>query len=92
MKSRLVKRLPLLVGAIVIVDTMFYAALTPLLPHYALELGLSKASAGVLAGAYAFGALAGGIPSAMLAMNGRNYAVRKPAGRGRGDPESLLAA
>jgi predicted MFS family arabinose efflux permease len=65
-----VKRLPLLVGAIVLVDTMLYAALTPLLPHYAQELGLSKASAGVLAGAYAFVALAGGIPSAMLAMNG----------------------
>lgn len=46
---------------------MFYAALTPLLPHYAQELELSKAGAGVLAGAYAVGALAGGIPSAMLA-------------------------
>src|SRR5437763_11965686 len=62
-----VKRLPLLVGAVVLVDTMFYAALTPLLPHYAQELGLSKAGAGVLAGAYAAGALAGGVPSAMLA-------------------------
>src|SRR5439155_22495805 len=46
---------------------MFYAALTPLLPHYAEELGLSKASAGLLAGAYALGALAAGIPSAVLA-------------------------
>src|SRR5207244_10464948 len=46
---------------------MFYAALTPLLPHYAQELGLSKAGAGVLAAAYAVGALAGGIPSGMLA-------------------------
>ena len=61
------KRLLVLVGAIVLVDTMFYAALTPLLPHYAQELGLSKASAGVLAAAYAVGALAGGIPSGMLA-------------------------
>src|SRR5437762_10454484 len=60
------KRLPVLVGAIVLVDTMFYAALTPLLPHYAQELGLSKAGAGVLAGAYAVGALVGGIPSGML--------------------------
>ena len=41
---------------------MFYAALTPLLPHYAEELGLSKAGAGLLAGAYALGALAGGDP------------------------------
>jgi MFS family permease len=61
------KRLLVLVGAVVLVDTMFYAALTPLLPHYAQELGLSKAGAGVLAGAYAVGALAGGIPSGMLA-------------------------
>ena len=42
---------------------MFYAALTPLLPHYAEELGLSKAGAGILAGAYAVGALVGGIPA-----------------------------
>jgi len=61
------KRLPVIVGAIVLVDTMFYAALTPLLPHYAQELDLSKAGAGVLAGAYAVGALAGVIPAAMLA-------------------------
>jgi len=61
------KRLLLVVGAVVLVDTMFYAALTPLLPHYAQELGLSKAGAGLLAGAYALGALAGGIPSGMLA-------------------------
>ena len=46
---------------------MFYAALTPLLPHYADELGLSKAGAGVLAGSYAFGALVAGIPAGMLA-------------------------
>ena len=37
-----VRRLLFLVGAVVLVDTMFYAALTPLLPHYADELGLSK--------------------------------------------------
>ena len=46
---------------------MFYAALTPLLPHYADELGLSKTGAGVLAGSYAFGALVAGIPAGMLA-------------------------
>ncbi len=38
------KRLLFLVGAIVLVDTMFYAALTPLLPHYAQELGLGRAA------------------------------------------------
>jgi MFS family permease len=46
---------------------MFYAALTPLLPHYADDLGLSKSSAGILAGSYAFGALVAGIPAGMLA-------------------------
>lgn len=50
-----------------LVDTMFYAALTPLLPHYAHELGLSKAGAGVLAGSYAVGALAASVPAALAA-------------------------
>jgi MFS family permease len=67
MEIAAVKRLPVLVGAVVLVDTMFYAALTPLLPHYAHELGLSKAGAGVLAGAYAFGAFVAGVPSGMIA-------------------------
>ena len=57
------RRLLFLVGAVVLVDTMFYAALTPLLPHYVDDLGLSKAGAGVLAGSYAFGALVAGIPA-----------------------------
>ena len=56
------RRLLLLVGGIVFVDTMFFAALTPLLPEYAEEHDLSKAGAGVLAGAYPVGALVGGIP------------------------------
>ena len=51
------RRLALLVGAIVLVDTMFYAAITPLLPQLADELGLGKNGAGVLAGAYAAGTL-----------------------------------
>jgi MFS family permease len=58
-----VRRLLLLVGAIVFVDTMFFAALTPLLPHYVHELGLSKADAGVLAAMYPAGAFVAGIPS-----------------------------
>jgi predicted MFS family arabinose efflux permease len=62
-----VRRLALLVGAIVLVDTMFYAAITPLLPHLADDLGLDKNSAGVLAGAYAAGTLVGSLPSGWLA-------------------------
>jgi MFS family permease len=61
------RRLLLLVGAIVLVDTIFYAALTPLLPHYADDLGLSKSGAGVLVAMYAIGALAGGIPAGLAA-------------------------
>jgi predicted MFS family arabinose efflux permease len=60
-----VRRLLFLVGGIVFVDTMFFAALTPLLPEYADTYDLSKAGAGVLAGAYPIGALAGGIPSGL---------------------------
>ena len=61
------RRLFLLVAAIVLVDTMFFAALTPLLPQYADELGLSKAGAGVLAAAYPVGVLLAGIPGGFAA-------------------------
>lgn len=61
------RRLLLLVGAVVFVDSMFFAALTPLLPDYAARLGLSKAEAGALAGSYAAGALAGGLPGGLAA-------------------------
>ncbi len=56
------RRLFLLVGVVVFMDTMLYAALTPLLPQFAHEFGLSKLQAGVLVGAYAAGALVGGLP------------------------------
>jgi MFS family permease len=56
------RRLLILVSALVWVDTMLFAALTPLLPHFAHHLHLSKAGAGVLVGAYAAGALIGGLP------------------------------
>jgi MFS family permease len=61
------RRLLLLVGAIVLVDTMFFAALTPLLPHYVDELGLGKAGAGLLQAMYPAGALVAGIPSGIAA-------------------------
>jgi MFS family permease len=60
-----VRKLLLLVGGIVFVDTMFFAALTPLLPDYADEFNLSKAGAGVLSAAYPAGALVGGIPGGL---------------------------
>jgi MFS family permease len=52
--------------AIVGVDTVFYSALTPLLPHYAAVAGLSKAGAGILIGAYPAGTLIGSLPSGAL--------------------------
>ena len=61
------RRLLLVVSAIVFVDTTFYAVVAPLLPHYADELGLSKASAGILLAAYPAGTLIGAIPSGVLA-------------------------
>jgi MFS family permease len=57
-----VRRLLLLVGGIVFVDTMFFVALTPLLPGYTDEFDLSKAGAGVLSAAYPAGALIGSVP------------------------------
>jgi MFS family permease len=46
---------------------MLYAALTPLLPHFAHTLHLSKAGAGALVGADAAGALVGGLPGGVAA-------------------------
>ncbi|HSE81459.1 MAG TPA: MFS transporter [Gaiellaceae bacterium] len=61
------RRLLLLVCSITLVDTMLYAALVPLLPHYASEFGLSKGEAGLLVGAYALGAFLGAIPGGIAA-------------------------
>jgi MFS family permease len=61
------RRLLALAGSIVFVDTLFFAALTPLLPTYADRFDLSKAGAGLLAAAYPLGVLVGGIPSGLLA-------------------------
>ena len=61
------RRLLPLVAALVWVDTMLFAALTPLLPHFAHSLHLSKTGAGALVGAYAAGALVGGLPGGVAA-------------------------
>src|SRR2546423_10062987 len=56
------RRLLVLTGAIVLVDTMFFTALTPLLSHYVDKLDLGKGGAGVLQAMYPAGALLAAIP------------------------------
>jgi len=61
------RRVFALVAAVVLVDTAFYAAIVPLLPHYSDELGLSQTAAGVLTASYAAGTLVASLPGGLLA-------------------------
>jgi predicted MFS family arabinose efflux permease len=61
------RKLLLLVSAVVLVDTSFYAAITPLLPDLTEEFGLTKTGAGILAAAYPVGTFVGGLPGGILA-------------------------
>lgn len=61
------RRLLILTCAIVLVDTVFYAALVPLIPHYSETFGLSKFAVGLVNGSFGAGILAGAAPGAILA-------------------------
>jgi MFS family permease len=61
------RRLVLFVACIVFTDTMFYAAITPLLPELSDTYGLSKTGAGILAAAYLAGTLLGSLPGGWMA-------------------------
>jgi MFS family permease len=60
-------RLLLFASIVVLVDTSFYAAITPLLPDLTHQYDLSKSGAGLLAAAYPAGTFVGGLPGGWLA-------------------------
>ncbi|MEZ5102258.1 MAG: MFS transporter [Thermoleophilia bacterium] len=62
------RRLLAFVAAVVFVETMFFAALGPLLPELKDALSISEWQAGILTAAYAIGGVLGALPAGMLTM------------------------
>ena len=71
-----VRRLLFLACAIVLADTVFYGVLTPLVPHFSNEFGLTKGEVGLLTGAIGMGIILGSIPGAYLTSR---FGVKKAA-------------
>jgi len=61
------RRLLTLACAVVFLDVTFFAVLTPILPDYKSELGLTAGETGILAGAFAAGTLVSALPAGWLA-------------------------
>ncbi|MCC6227561.1 MAG: MFS transporter, partial [Microthrixaceae bacterium] len=49
------RRLVTFSSTVILVETIFFSALAPLLPDFEVEFGLSKAEAGLLVAMYAIG-------------------------------------
>jgi MFS family permease len=62
------RRLLVVVGTVVFVETTFFAVIAPLLPSFAHTFHLTRLSAGVLSACYAIGVLAGSVPGGILAV------------------------
>ena len=60
------RRLLPFVCAVIVVDTMLYAALTPLLPHFERTYDLTKGGVGLIAAAYGIGTLVGALPAGIV--------------------------
>jgi len=61
-----VRRVLLIACAAIFIDVAFFAAVTPLIPGYRDDLGISETAAGMLAGSYAAGTLVFAIPGGII--------------------------
>ena len=60
------RRIVVITGSVVFLDTLLFGAIIPLLPRFADDYDLTKLEAGALLGAYGGGALIGGLPAGVL--------------------------
>ena len=60
------RRVLLIACAAIFIDVAFFAAVTPLIPGYRDDLGISETAAGMLAGSYAAGTLVFAIPGGII--------------------------
>jgi predicted MFS family arabinose efflux permease len=60
-------RIVILIGTLLGFESVLYSAVTPVLPHYAHELGVSKPAIGILTAAYPAGMVPGSLLGAWIA-------------------------